>query len=216
MERNDEAIQTKGRVIHWARQYDWLVKLLTLGKEKAIRETTLELAKLSPGDKVLDVGCGTGTLAIMAKGIVGPTGEVYGIDPAPEMIDVARHKSARASVEVNLQVGLIEAIPFPECTFDVVLSSLMVHHLPDDVKAKGLREVQRVLRPGGRLLVIDMKLSSSTLIGKLHAHLGGHGRMKGDVPLLPEMLREAAFKSVEMGATRYRRLSYALAIREDS
>jgi len=211
-----EAPRTGGRVIHRAGQYDLLIKLLTLGKEKAIRGMTLELARVSPGEKVLDVGCGTGTLTIMAKGAVGRRGEVCGIDPAPEMIDVARRKAARARMEVDFRVGLVESIPFADGSFDAVLSSFMVHHLPEEVKVKGFREVRRVLRPGGRLLVMDIEPSGSTATGRLLAHLIGHGRMKGNIGMLPAALREAGFEPIETGATRYGPLSYALATRGDS
>ncbi len=214
MERSNGSPQTRGRVIHWANHYDRLIKLLTLGKEEAIREMTLELAKVSPGEKVLDVGCGTGSLTVMAKRMVGPAGEVCGIDPAPEMIDVARRKSASAEAEVDLRVGLIEAIPFPDGAFDAVLSSLMIHHLPDDVKKTGFAEVHRVLIPGGRMLAVDIEPSGLPLLGALFTHLIGHGKMRGNVTRLPAMLQEAGFTRVEVGRTGFSPLSFALADKE--
>ena len=213
MGRSDGAIQTKGRVIHWANRYDRLVGVLMLGKEDAIRRMTLQLAKVSSGEKVLDVGCGTGSLTIMAKGEAGPTGEVSGIDPAPEMIEIARSKAAGAGVDVAFQVGTIEALPFPDGTFDVVLSSLMVHHLPDDLKKTGFGEVHRVLKPSGRFLIVDIEPSGLPLLGALFTHLIGHGRMRGNITRLPEMLREAGFTQVETGRTAFSPISFALAVR---
>jgi ubiquinone/menaquinone biosynthesis C-methylase UbiE len=86
---------TTGSVIHWAAGYDLLVWLLTLGRERAMRERTLALARPRPGETVLDVGCGTGTLAIAAAGHAGATGAVHGIDASPEMIARARAKARR-------------------------------------------------------------------------------------------------------------------------
>jgi len=210
---NDD--RTKGRVIHWAGYYDALLQVLMLGKDRAIREMTLELAKVGMGEKVLDVGCGTGSLAILAKSRVGVEGRVEGIDPSPEMIQVARKKSARAGMEVGFRIGGIESIPFPDDSFDVVLSSLMVHHLPDDVKREGLREVRRVLRPGGRLLVVDLEPRGGSFTKLLFNHLIGHSRLEGNVTMLPDRLREAGFEDVEVGVTQYSSLSYALAVTGD-
>ena len=73
------------------------------------------------------------------------------------MIETARRKAARAQVEVDFRVGVIEQLPYPDGSFDVVLSSLMMHHLPADLKPIGLAEIRRVLRPTGRLIIVDMK-----------------------------------------------------------
>ena len=81
---------TTGKTIHGARRYDLFVALLTLGRAGALRDRTIELARITPGEDVLDVGCGTGEIAMRAKVRTGPTGSVAGIDPAPEMIAMAR------------------------------------------------------------------------------------------------------------------------------
>jgi len=87
--------------------------------------------------------------------VAGPAGETCGIDPAPEMVELARRKAAQAGVTVRFEVGVIEALPYPPDHFDVVLSSLMLHHLPDELKRRGLAEIHRVLKPAGRLLAVD-------------------------------------------------------------
>jgi ubiquinone/menaquinone biosynthesis C-methylase UbiE len=94
---------TSGLVLHKAAQYDLLLWLLTLGRERAFRERALGLAHLSVGDSVLDVGCGTGTLAIAAKRQVGQKGHVCGIDASPEMIARAGKKARKAGVEVDFR-----------------------------------------------------------------------------------------------------------------
>jgi ubiquinone/menaquinone biosynthesis C-methylase UbiE len=132
--------KTAGRVIHWgARWYDLFGTIISFGRDKAIRAKLTELAEPAPGEKVLDVGCGTGTLAIVIKRQLG-TGEVHGIDASPEMVRFAKEKSAKDGSDIDFRVALIEAIPFPDASFDLVTSSLMLHHLPDDVKAKGFRK----------------------------------------------------------------------------
>jgi SAM-dependent methyltransferase len=107
---------TTGRVLHWAAQYDVLVWLLTHGRPRAFRRTLAALARLAPGESVLDIGCGTGSLAIEVKRQVGPTGTVIGVDASPEMIARARWKALRARVDVTFHHAVAEALPFPTCS----------------------------------------------------------------------------------------------------
>jgi ubiquinone/menaquinone biosynthesis C-methylase UbiE len=107
------------------------------------------LAKIAAGDKVLDVGCGTGDLTLRAACLAGPTGEVVGIDASPNMIEVARRKAASKGLSIRWEVEAIERLTFPDDTFDVALSSLMLHHLPGQLKHAGLAEVRRVLKETG-------------------------------------------------------------------
>ena len=95
---HETAAQTEGRMIRWASFYDAFTNVLTLGHIGMLRAMTIELAQLQPGERVLDVGCGTGGVTIPAKQRVGITGHAAGIDPAPEMIAVARKKAARAGL----------------------------------------------------------------------------------------------------------------------
>src|SRR5436853_2061435 len=148
---------TQGQLIRWARYYDLFVSVFTLGHRRQLRQSTVELAGIQPGERVLEVGCGTGDVALAARERAGTSGAAYGIDPSVEMIAVARDKAARAGLAVDFQVGVIEALAFPDASFDVVLSSLMMHHLPGDLKQRGLVEIVRVLKPGGRLLIVDFK-----------------------------------------------------------
>jgi demethylmenaquinone methyltransferase/2-methoxy-6-polyprenyl-1,4-benzoquinol methylase/phosphoethanolamine N-methyltransferase len=189
-------------MIRHANHYDTVVRLLTLGRDRAIRQMTAEMAQIQPGDSVLDVGCGTGDLTLVAKAWAGPTGSVYGIDAAPEMIAVARRKAAQAGVDVDFQVGLIEDLSFPDRHFDVVLSSLMMHHLPGDLKRRGLAEIYRVLKPGGRLLIVDLKRPTSHASRALMALLLHRGMHSG-VQDLAAILEEVGFADVEAGETRF-------------
>ncbi|MFI5397970.1 MAG: class I SAM-dependent methyltransferase [Candidatus Binatia bacterium] len=203
------APKTRGRVIHWARLYDWGNRWLTFGRDRAIRELVLELAQLKPGDQVLDVGCGPGSLAVAAKAKVGSAGAVSGIDASPEMIAAACRKAARLGVDVAFRVGLIEAIPFPNAQFDVVLSTFMLHHLPEDLKRKGIAEIHRVLKPGGRFLGVDFQPSAYSVTRVLTRSLFGHHMMESDLGKLEPLMRETGFATVEVGTTRYRTVGFA-------
>jgi ubiquinone/menaquinone biosynthesis C-methylase UbiE len=136
------APNTTGLILHRAFGYDLLVSLLSLGGERTYREKILELARLKPGESVLVVGCGTGTLAIAAKRHVGSAGKVYGIDASPEMIARARKKAKKAAA-VDFENAFVENLPFRDANFDVVLSTTMLHHLPDKGRRQCLREVGR-------------------------------------------------------------------------
>jgi ubiquinone/menaquinone biosynthesis C-methylase UbiE len=203
--------RTAGHVLHWARWYDRFGRVLLFGRDTAIREKLIELAAPAPGEKALDVGCGTGTLALALKSSVG-TGEVHGIDASPEMIEVAKEKAAKAGAAIDFQVALIEAIPFPDATFDLVTSSLMLHHLPDDLKRTGLDEIRRVLKPGGRFMAVDFAAHSHSPLGHLLSILG-HSRGERMVDKLTPMLKDAAFSDVEGVPARHKNFAFIRARR---
>jgi ubiquinone/menaquinone biosynthesis C-methylase UbiE len=146
--------ETRGVTIDWlAPAYDQMCRVMGLGP--AMRRRTLALAGLQRGERVLDVGCGTGVLTRLAAEAIGPAGTAVGIDPGPAMIGVARLKAVRTRSRAKFELGVIERLSFGDGTFDVVLSSFMLHHLPADVKRAGLGEAWRVLKPGGRLVLVD-------------------------------------------------------------
>lgn len=183
-------------MVHWAARYDLLLTLITFGREGQLRERFLDLARLVPGESVLDVGCGTGTLAIAAKRRVGSNGIVRGIDASPEMIARARKKTAGAKADVSFETAFAQSLPLPDAQFDVVLSTVMLHHLRRAVRDQSVREMHRVLKPGGRLLIVDFGKMPSKGRG-LVAHFHRHGRV--DLSDLIVLSTGAGFEVLESG-----------------
>jgi ubiquinone/menaquinone biosynthesis C-methylase UbiE len=208
---NDEmtAPRTKGLVMHSeARYYDLLAWILTLGRERAFRQRLVDLARLQPGDKVLDIGCGTGTLAVVAKQRVGPEGIVDGVDASPEMISRAKRKASKAGLEVRFQTAIVEELPFPDGCFDVVMSTLMLHHLPRPVREQCVREIRRVLKPGGRVLAVDFATPArerKSLVARFHRH--GHMALRDIV----ELLNDGGLRVMESGAVGVSDLHFVVA-----
>lgn len=204
-----------GGGIHGARWYDLVTSVILFGRDKAIREQLVQLAAPAPGEQVLDIGCGTGTLAIAIKPRAG-AGAVFGIDASPEMIQVAQAKSAKAGVQVDFRVALIEALPFPDASLDLVTSSLMLHHLPDELKARGFREIRRVLKTGGRFVALDFAAAPGhSPLGHLQSIFGG-GRADGargerTIDRLLPLLKDAGFRDVEAIPTRYKSFAFVRA-----
>jgi ubiquinone/menaquinone biosynthesis C-methylase UbiE len=186
-----------------------LVWVFLLGRERSFREQLIGLAHLRPGDVVLDVGCGTGTLAIAAKRHVGASGRVYGVDASPEMIVRATKKASKAGADVTFRTGVVEALPYPDAHFDVVLSSMMLHHLPRKARQQCAREIRRVLKPGGRVLAVDFGRTPGGrkgLFGRLHRH--GHVDLRD----IMDTFAGAGLSVLENGAVGVRNLYFALAM----
>jgi ubiquinone/menaquinone biosynthesis C-methylase UbiE len=199
---------TTGLVLHWAARYDLLAWILLRGRERAFREKIVNLARLVPGESVLDVGCGTGSLVIAAKQRVGPAGIVAGIDASPEMINRANRKAKRRGTEVVLKNAPAEALPFPDAHFDAVLSTLMLHHLPVKARHACVREIRRVLKPGGRVLAVDFGQPTRESRGLLaHLHRHGHVRLED----VTAMLSESGLNCVEKGPVGVLDLQFVLA-----
>jgi ubiquinone/menaquinone biosynthesis C-methylase UbiE len=134
------------------RIYDPVVRLTT--RERRFKELLVDQAAPAAGQRILDLGCGTGTLAIQVKQRE-PRAEVAGLDADPEMLSQARGKAERAGVELELTEGFSTELPYEDGSFDRVLSTLFFHHLDPEPKRQSAREIARVLRKGGALHVAD-------------------------------------------------------------
>ncbi|HEV2321856.1 MAG TPA: class I SAM-dependent methyltransferase [Gammaproteobacteria bacterium] len=160
-----------GLLLHSAGFYDLTLWLLNLGRGRDFHEQFLELADLKPGETVLDVGCGTGSLALVAKRAVGPEGAVFGVDASPEMLARAMKKARRAGLEVVFDQAPAQDLPYRDAEFDAVFSTLMLHHLPHSSRGECAGEIARVLKPGGRVLAVDFGAPAGRR-GGLHRHGG--------------------------------------------
>jgi SAM-dependent methyltransferase len=186
--------------------YDGMARVFTLGREGEFRREFMDLANIQPGDRVLDVGCGTGTCAILAAYDVGKTGEVVGIDPSLSLLQYARKKAAREFLNnedagrLRFEAGLAENISEKDNSFDVVVSTFTLHHLPgDDLQRKALAEMKRVLKPSGKLLVVDFP-------GDSHGHhrgiCGGSHELDTENDSVVGIIKEVDFAEVSAQQVR--------------
>jgi ubiquinone/menaquinone biosynthesis C-methylase UbiE len=178
--------------------YDLFAKLFF--PEKKFKRALIAHARITPGQRVLDVGAGTGTLAILAKQSQ-PEAQITGLDGDPQILAIAREKALRARVEVAFDLGDAAALPYPGGSFDRVLSSLVFSLLSHEVKQLAIHEAYRVLREGGQLSIADFG-PPHTRWGRLLAP-----RMRRFEPIvdhldgrLPAMFHQAGFERVEESA----------------
>lgn len=187
LQTNQAVKKQEGQMGQWARYYDLIMTLMTFGRENNLRQMTVKLAQLKPGDKVLEIGCGTGTLTLAAKAQVGSSGEAAGLDIAPEMIAIASHKAKKKGADVSFQAGSIANIPFPDNRFDVVMCSFMIFHMPEYVRKKGFKEIYRVLKSGGHYCILD----------------GASSDKRYDVRELAPVLKATSFTEIEIEKIKF-------------
>jgi ubiquinone/menaquinone biosynthesis C-methylase UbiE len=179
--------------------YDPITRLLGVD---AAREALLAQAGLQSRHRVLDVGCGTGTLAVLIKRR-HPAVDVIGLDPDPKALVRAREKAERAGVKVRFDRGYSDSLGYVDGSFDRVFSSMMFHHLPSESKAPTLREMRRVLRPGGRLALLDFTGPHSSLHGRLSRLMHSHRQLKENDEQRVLDLMGAAFAQARLVGHRH-------------
>jgi ubiquinone/menaquinone biosynthesis C-methylase UbiE len=187
--------------------YDLLTRLFGFNR---VHETLIAQAELADGHRVLEIGCGTGNLAIRAKK-THPAVSVVGSDPDPLALSRAQRKTAQLN-GIRFERGYAQRLPYADGEFDRVLSSMMLHHLDDDAKSAAAAEVFRVLRPSGRLHLVDMggdMTARDGLSARLVMHSPHAAGNLGDA--IPRLLRAAGFDCAEVATQRHRfvgRLTY--------
>ncbi len=186
---------------HWLTHlYDPLIRL-TL-REEEVKQRLVDQARIAPGMQVLDLGCGTGTLALLIKRS-HPTARVVGLDVDPRILEIARQKIAAAGADVELRNGTAEEAGLAPGSFDRVLTSLVLHHLTTAEKLATLRAVRRALRPDGELHVADFGPPHNALMWLVSRPVrlfDGADRTEANLEgRLPGLIREAGFDAVREG-----------------
>jgi ubiquinone/menaquinone biosynthesis C-methylase UbiE len=198
------------RGINFPRLYDLSILLMTRGRDLVYRADLLDLAGIAPGEHVLDVGCGTGTQAIMNHTRVQSGGSGTGVDISPNMLAVARRKARRAGLDIMFHRAHATRLPFDDARFDVVTITTVVHMLPQGLRQPCLDEAWRVLKNGGRLLLFDYAGDPRKRKGLMAKH-GAHGRF--DLYALREPLSEAGFKEITGGPLDWLDLHFLRAVK---
>ena len=173
--------------------YDPLLKWIM--REETFKHQLIQQANIQPNMKVLDLGCGTGTLTLMFKR-AHPTAEVTGMDGDPQVLDIAREKSGNTNIQWD--EGLASSLPYPDSVFDRVVTSLVIHHLVTEDKRRAFKEIYRVLKPRGELHVLDFGAPHSFLtrfmITYMHRLEEAADNFDG---LIPRFIAEASFCEVK-------------------
>ncbi|MBI5352738.1 MAG: methyltransferase domain-containing protein [Chloroflexi bacterium] len=180
---------------HWLTPfYDSLLKWGM--REEFVKSRLIERAHIQPRQRVLDLGCGTGTLVIMIKQS-SPEAHVTGLDGDEEVLSIARTKAKQANINIQLDHGLAYELPYPDDSFDVVVSSFVIHHLTSEDKLRAFKEVRRVLRADGWFHIldfgrpVDFLTRTQALVFRMFEQTADN--FNGRIPF---MLKEAGFDSV--------------------
>lgn len=175
--------------------YDVLLRLIM--RDAEIKTRLVHQANITNGQRVLDVGCGTATLTIRIKRRY-PGADVIGLDADPEILRFAERNAARAGVELTLMQASATALPFPDASFDRVVSSLVLHHLTRQAKRRVIQEIFRVLRAGGQVDIADFGKPHTPLMRALSLVTRHLERTADNFDgLLPTMLGNAGFVDVD-------------------
>lgn len=173
--------------------YDPLVNLLGFDRT---RQDMISQANLESGQRILDIGCGTGSFLVLLKRRYQGV-QAAGIDPDPKALRRAKMKAERAGVSVQLDRGFADELPHQDASFDYVFSSFMFHHLDEQDREKTLKEAVRVLKPGGAFYLLDFEMQDGSH-GFLHRLIHSHARLKDNTPeQLLELMHRAGFGSAE-------------------
>ena len=198
----DERPFLPGMSRHWLLPlYDPLTQLLGV---RRVHRRLLDQAGVRPAQRVLEIGCGTGNLLLTAKRIQ-PAAIVVGMDPDLTALARAQRKARRRGLAVQLDRGYADELPYGDDSVDVVLSSFMLHHVPTDRREPAMREVRRVLRPGGALHLLDIGGATGPPDGWIARRAHRHGPAQENGGGIPDLLRRAGFLDVSETGSEVRR-----------
>lgn len=192
--------QEIGILIDTPKQYDKLLSIVLGKREQVVRASAIKFGNIQSNSEILDVGCGTGTLAIQIKKEYGNEVNVYGIDPSPQMIPYAIEKAKKEQCTISFEVQAIQSLKFPDNTFDVVFLSLVLHHIPEHHRIAGINEIMRVLKPGGRLIIVEFNAPSKRIWRFLGFFVVGH-MIFNRIETFIEELKKAGIQNCEIGQT---------------
>jgi ubiquinone/menaquinone biosynthesis C-methylase UbiE len=187
-----------------AATYDWLLPLYDpisklTGSEAAQRQL-IEQAGLRPGQRVLEIGCGTGSVVVLIKSLY-PSVDVAGLDPDAKALARAQRKVERLGASIQLDRGFADELPYRDQTYDRVLSSFMFHHLTMEEKRATVEEIRRVLKPQGSFHLLDFGADSNDR-GRLLTRLF-HEHVKNNSPdTILGLMRAARFSDAAQVADR--------------
>lgn len=175
-------------------RYDRANTVLSGGIHHLWRKKAVRRAGVSAGSSVLDCATGTGDLAIAFKKAVGPSGRVIGTDFVPEMLEIAKRKAST----IEFEVADVTRLPFDDASFDVASISFGIRNVNDP--KKGLSEMARVLRPGGRLIVLEFGQPQNRLFGAIYDFYRRH-----ILPRIGGMVtgEQGAYEYLESSAGRF-------------
>jgi ubiquinone/menaquinone biosynthesis C-methylase UbiE len=179
-----------GGVIMHPRAYELFANTWFLGQRGRVFDRLVAASGARPGEKVLDIGCGSGSFSRRIAPAVGPNGTVVGIDPSQPMLDYA---TAHAPANCTFQAAGAEDLPFGDESFDLIVSSLAFHHIPTEHRGAAVREMLRVLRPGGRVLIADVRPPTIPLLQTLISGVIGHAMAHNIYHQLRELITDAGF-----------------------
>ena len=191
-----------------ALRYEWLTGFYDTVMDRMMRETIFKQAivrqaQVKKGHRILDLGCGTATLTLLIKQ-AHPEAQVVGLDGDPKALEIARGKVARSGLTITLDEGMAFDLPYPDNSFDRVFSGLLFHHLTREDKERSLKEVYRVLQPGGELHVADWGKAGNALMRSaffLVQLLDGFKTTSDNVNgLLPNFFSKAGLQDVQQTA----------------
>lgn len=192
--------RTTGLVLHHGRSYDACAALFFGGRRRHVYTRLAALSGVQPGDRILDVGCGTGYFTRIMGQAAAPGGTAVGLDPSGDAIAEARRVTQLANC--TFRNGIAEAIDAPDGAYDVVVSSLMLHHLPEDLRPRVIGEMYRVLRPGGQVLIADFRPPANRVGRQIVGAITGPMMKNTAVELVEPMARAAGFAEIVPGDVR--------------